>query len=157
VSAHSEMLDATAAIVTALTPKTDQDPEDGFLRVETGTIDDAEDHANSHRMFSVRFSHGRSIDPFTGQLSRMVVRRGVDIAIIYRIQDRTPREIEPVIGEDGDQILWALIDPTNKPTLTGAQFGQFRPEATENIELSASGKSLIVTHTVPIWYRLEKY
>jgi len=157
MSAHSEILDAAAAIIEALTPLTDQDPQNGFERLEVGTIAEAEEMPNAHRMFSVRFSQGRSIDPFTGQFSRMVVNRGIDISIIYMIQGRTPREIEPVIGEDGDQILWALINPLNRPTLTDAQFIEFSREATESIDLSDSGASLIVTHTVPIMYRLEKY
>jgi len=157
MSVHSDILDAAAAIIEGLTPLTDQGPDDKFERLETASFDEAEKMPNSHRMFSVRFSQGRSVDPFTGQWSRMVVTRGVDISIIYRIRDRVPREIEPVIGEDGDQILWALITPANKPTLTGAQFIQFAPEATEEVALSASGASLIVTHTVPIHYRLERY
>jgi hypothetical protein len=157
MSVHSDILDHTADLIESLVPLTDKDAEDAFMRLDSLTVEEAEKLPNAHRGFSVLFSAERVSDPFTGQFSRLVMTRGVNISIIYQIKDRTQQQIEPVIAEDGDQIHWKLIDPQNKPTLTGAQFIQYADQQETSIARSESGASLIVTHTVPIMYRLEKY
>jgi len=157
MSVHSDILDHTADLVESLVPLTDQDAQDAYMRLDSLTVAEAEQLPNAHRSFSVLFSAERLSDPFTGQFSRLVMTRGVNISIIYQIRDRTQQQIEPVIAEDGDQLHWKLIDPLNKPTLTGAQFIQYADVQETSIARSESGASLIVTHTVPVQYRLDKY
>ena len=155
MSFASEIINATAAIIEALTPVTDPDVSYEWLDVLTAM--QAEDDPQGHRSFTVTWSEGFVIEPFTGQFQRMVVTRGLDISIVYRIEGRSPRELEPQITEDGDQIAWALINPTNKPTLTGMQFIQYSRELNISVQPSDSGASLIMTITVPVQYRSTKY
>lgn len=157
MSYHKQILDGTAAIIEAIVPLTDNEPNKRFKRLNRQTIEEAEDQPSGHRMFSVKWSDGFAIRPFTGQYEQMVIERGIDITIVYRIQDRAEREIEPVIMEDADQIGWALTNPVNRLSLTGAEFISYIETMNNQVTPSESGGSLLLTITVPILYRSSKY
>lgn len=157
MSYHEEILASVASIIEGLTPLSNADEDAGFVELDRLTPEEAENDPKGHRAFDVKWSNGMIIAPFTGQFQKMVSTRGIDIMIIYRIEGRVPREVEAEIAEDGDQIAWALIDPLNKPTLTGAQFIQYMPDITQTTEQGETAAALRTIITVPVQYRSNKY
>jgi len=159
MSLHKDILDGVAAVLAALTPLSD--PQFRFTRLESMTTEDADDAPEAHRMFGLGWTGRREILPWTGHFHQAVFKRDMAITVIYRVEDRDPRQVEDTIAEDGDQIAWALMNPANRLDLAAStptgQHVSCVPEASEAINYDGAGGSLTVVHTVSVLYRITKY
>ena len=103
---QQEILTNTAALIEAIVPA--GDPEHPFERLKHMDMNDAPRVDRAHRKFTVMFGDRYEIRPFTGHYSEATFLRQIAVTIIYRVPGRDPFEIDAIIADDLDRIVWAL-------------------------------------------------